>query len=85
MKTIEAIATVTSDGQLILQVPPDIMPGEHRIVLVIDESLEVDPSNSSSDVQLSDDDPIFGLGKNPIKCRIPDAAEQHDQHLYNGY
>ncbi|MEL7039608.1 MAG: hypothetical protein AAFO04_28955 [Cyanobacteria bacterium J06592_8] len=75
MKTIEAIATVTSDGQLILQVPPDIRPGEHPIVLVIDESLEVDPSNSSSDAQLSDEDPIFGLGKNPIKCGISDAVK----------
>ncbi|MDY7024052.1 MAG: hypothetical protein SWJ54_22335 [Cyanobacteriota bacterium] len=74
MKSIEAIATVTADGQLILQVPRDILPGNHRIVLVIDEHLEVDSPSLNSDVQLPNDDPIFGLGKNPIKCGIPDAA-----------
>lgn len=38
MKTIETTATVTSDGKLIVQVSPDIPPGEHKIVLVIDET-----------------------------------------------
>lgn len=38
MKTIQAIATVTEDGKLIVQVPTDITPGEHQIVLIIDET-----------------------------------------------
>ncbi|MBI3979257.1 MAG: hypothetical protein HY331_13830 [Chloroflexi bacterium] len=37
MKTIQTIATVTPDGQLIVPAPPDIPPGEHQVVLVIDE------------------------------------------------
>jgi hypothetical protein len=37
MKTIETTGTVQPDGTLTIQVPPDIQPGEHRIVLVIDE------------------------------------------------
>lgn len=39
MKTIETTATVTSDSTLIIRVTPDIKPGEHRVVLVIDERL----------------------------------------------
>lgn len=38
MKTIETTATVTDDNTLIVKVTPDISPGEHRVVLVIDES-----------------------------------------------
>ncbi|HXG91086.1 MAG TPA: hypothetical protein VNN73_01800 [Blastocatellia bacterium] len=37
MKTIETTATVTEDGKLIAQVNGDISPGEHRVVVVIDE------------------------------------------------
>ncbi len=37
MKTIETIVTVTVDGKIIVQLPPDIPVGEHKVVLVIDE------------------------------------------------
>ncbi|MDQ2809720.1 MAG: hypothetical protein M3Z04_22825 [Chloroflexota bacterium] len=37
MQTIQAIATVTDDGELTLQVPEGIAPGRHQVVLVIDE------------------------------------------------
>ncbi|MGI8502173.1 MAG: hypothetical protein ACR2LR_13715 [Hassallia sp.] len=37
MKTIETIATVTADGKITLQLPADIPPGEHQVVVVIDE------------------------------------------------
>ncbi len=37
MRTIETTATVTSDGKMTVQVPPDIPEGEHRVVVVIDE------------------------------------------------
>jgi hypothetical protein len=40
MRTVEPTATVTPDGSLTVQVPPDVTPGTHRIVLVIDESHE---------------------------------------------
>jgi hypothetical protein len=37
VKTIETTVTVTIDGKITIQLPPDIPPGEHQIVLVIDE------------------------------------------------
>jgi len=37
MRTIETTAIVTNDGKIIVQLPTDISPGEHRIVMVIDE------------------------------------------------
>ncbi|WP_017318037.1 hypothetical protein [Mastigocladopsis repens] len=39
MKTIETIATVTADGKITVQLPPDIPAGEHKVVVVIDEKL----------------------------------------------
>ena len=37
MKTIETTASVTPDGTLTARVPPEVPPGEHRVVVVIDE------------------------------------------------
>ena len=37
MRTIEITATVTADGKVTVQLPPDIPAGEHQIVLVIEE------------------------------------------------
>ncbi len=39
MKTIETVATVTPEGTLTVQVPSDIPPGEHEVVVVIEEQL----------------------------------------------
>ncbi|PSB25311.1 hypothetical protein [Stenomitos frigidus] len=37
MITIEAIATVTPEGKVTIQLPATIPPGNHKLVLVIDE------------------------------------------------
>ena len=37
MRTIETTATITEDGKLIAQINADIPPGEHRVVVVIEE------------------------------------------------
>ena len=36
MRTIETTARVSQDGTLTVRVPPDVPPGEHHVVLVID-------------------------------------------------
>jgi hypothetical protein len=38
MRTIEALARVGPDHTLTVQVPPDVPPGEHRVVVVIGEA-----------------------------------------------
>jgi hypothetical protein len=37
MRTIETTATITPDGMLTAHLPDDIIPGEHPVVIVIDE------------------------------------------------
>ncbi len=45
MKTVQTTAIVSKDGKLTVQVPSDIVPGEHKIVLVIDEAPVVKASS----------------------------------------
>lgn len=40
MRTIETTVIVSADGTLTLQLPVDIPPGQHRVVLVIDERVD---------------------------------------------
>lgn len=35
MKVIETIVTVTEDGKMTVQLPPDIPAGEHKVVVII--------------------------------------------------
>ena len=37
MRTIDTTALITDEGTLTVQVPPDIAPGDHHIVVIIDE------------------------------------------------
>ena len=37
MRAIQTRATVTSDGKLTIDVPSDVAPGEHQVIVVIDE------------------------------------------------
>ncbi|MBD1822404.1 hypothetical protein H6F51_07825 [Cyanobacteria bacterium FACHB-DQ100] len=39
IKTVEVRAIVAEDGNLTIQLPSDITPGEHRIVLLLEESI----------------------------------------------
>ncbi|HEX5414092.1 MAG TPA: hypothetical protein VFZ25_00400 [Chloroflexota bacterium] len=37
MKTIETVAVVTEERTITIQVPADIEPGEHRVVIIVGE------------------------------------------------
>lgn len=37
MRTIETMARILPDGTVTIQLPPDVAPGDRRIVLVIEE------------------------------------------------
>ena len=42
MRSIETTATVTPDGTLMAQMPSDIEPGQHRVVVVLEEATTED-------------------------------------------
>lgn len=37
MKSIETLASFTADGTLTAKIPPIIFPGEHQVIIVINE------------------------------------------------
>jgi hypothetical protein len=53
MRTIETMALVTHEGELILrlQLPSTFVPGQHRVVLVIEET-PTQTDDSSAPLQL---------------------------------
>lgn len=87
MKTIETQATVTNDGKLDLQIqlPADIAPGEHRIVLVIDEKpLTAGTSGDKKPVNVLKESPASVLYNVDEHHRRPEAHDQklEDQQTY---
>lgn len=41
MRTIRTTATIAEDRRLVLQLPSDVPPGDHRVMVMIDESEQV--------------------------------------------
>jgi hypothetical protein len=61
MRTIETTARVGDDRTLVLQLPSDVSPGEHRVVVMIEElpipAVKPEPLRFSGyDVELIDPD-----------------------------
>lgn len=69
MKTIEITATVTEDGKLTVQLPSDIPPGEHQIVLVIDEK-PVPEKSSTQKKRPPLDFPVIHVGSWPANLSL---------------
>jgi hypothetical protein len=69
MRTIEATAHVGADGKLVVPVPPDIPPGEHRVVVVIEAAPAAPPKReplrfSNYDVGIID--PTFSFRREDL-------------------
>jgi len=51
MRTIEMSARVDEQGKMLLELPPDVQPGEYRVVVVFagsqEASLTVEPARAS--------------------------------------
>jgi hypothetical protein len=65
MTTVETTATVSQDGTLVARVPPEITPGEHRVVLVID-----DRSAQGAQKQEREPFPVDDLGPWPADLSL---------------
>ncbi len=57
MRTIETTATVTEDGKLMAMAPPGIAPGQHQVVIVIDEQPAPKHGDGLSDFPVHDRGP----------------------------
>lgn len=41
MITLERVVTVSEDGKIVMNMPPEVPPGRHRVVLIIEEPAQV--------------------------------------------
>ena len=64
MRTLEITATVSPPGVLTASIPPDIAPGPHRVVLVIEEQ----PAPPAST------DPLLGWTTYSATLTVSDAT-----------
>ena len=72
MRTIETMVMVTDDGKITVHLPPDIPPGEHHVVMVIDEQ----PVKKGKRPPL--DFPVMSVGSWPenLSLRSEDMYEE---------
>jgi hypothetical protein len=70
MITIEAIATVTTEFEVTITVPTNILPGEHKMVLTIDEKLIADRIILSPDQTLEWCKPPMESNLDPVELSI---------------
>ena len=54
MRTIETTAVVTEDGKLTITLPPDVTPGEHQVVIVIEEQVSMKGDRPPLDLPVRD-------------------------------
>ncbi|TVS20015.1 MAG: hypothetical protein EA424_06140 [Planctomycetaceae bacterium] len=85
MRTIEATMLIAEDRKLVLQLPSDVSPGEHRVVLMIDEPKPVreetgeheqTPTRWEGNVLVYD-----GVVEGPIEDAVRQHREERIQHL----
>ncbi len=79
MKTIETIATVTADGKITVQLPPDIPAGEHRVVVMIDEQ-PLPKKTETKEKRLPLDFPVIHVGSWPENLSL----RREDMYGYDG-
>lgn len=79
MVAIETIVTVAPNGKATIQLPPNIMPGEHKMVVVIDEQLMKQPVTDSDSAW---DEFEQLIDRCTVDTGIEDLAHQHDHYLH---
>jgi hypothetical protein len=57
MRAIETTAIITEDGKLIAEVPPDVGPGHHRVVIVVEQEQTAAGPDDLSDFPVHDSGP----------------------------
>ena len=89
MHTIETTAVVSEDRKLVVQLPLEIRPGEHRVLLMIDEPDQVrddreedqeTPTRWEGNVLVYDGEVI-----GPIENAIDDSREERMRHVLAAY
>ena len=60
MRTIEAKAIIADDRRLVLQLPWDVAPGEHHVVVLLDERPSREESEAETPLRWEDGLLVYG-------------------------
>lgn len=67
MRTIETTGTITADGVLTVHVPNDVAPGQHPVVIIIDEQTHAPEARAARDWPVGFFETTYGsLADDPI-------------------
>ena len=70
MKTIQTVITVGADGAVSGQVPPDVPPGQHQVVLVLEDDQGAATPPTAPGPHLLLDFPVDDLGPWPADLSL---------------
>ena len=73
MRTIEASATIADDRRLVLQLPQDVVPGEHHVVVLLNAPSP--GAESAAETPLRWEDGLLVYGGETVG-RIEDAIDE---------
>jgi hypothetical protein len=65
MRAIETMGSVSESGTLTVQVPPDVAPGDHRVVVILEEAQQDADRRSLGNASRSLDFPVRDYGAWP--------------------
>jgi hypothetical protein len=88
MHTIETTAVVSEDRRLVLQLPPDVAPGKHRVRVLIDEPDQVlDETGDEEQTPTRWEGNVLvyaGEVVGPIENAIEESREERMRHILAG-
>ena len=86
MRTIQATATIAEDRRLVLQLPSDVTPGEHRVMVVLDETACEEDAAVETPVRWDNGVLVYaGEVVGPIENAIEESREERMRHILAGY
>ena len=86
MRTIEATTLIAEDRKLVLQLPSDVSPGEHRVLVVLDEPAVEEDLSEETPVRWDNGVLVYaGEVVGPIENAIEDSREERTRQILAGY
>ena len=86
MTRIETIADVREDRQLVLQLPQEVPPGEHRIVVYIDAVPESDQETAEPSLKRIGSVLVHtGKPLGPIENIVDEVRREREAQLLEGF
>ncbi len=86
MRTIEARATVTDDHRLVLQLPQDVVPGDHDVVVFLDMGAPCEESAAETPLRWEDGLLVYGGDAvDGMEDAIDELREERMCHILSGY